>query len=606
MIAPRCTLPALAILLGVVLATTSALAFPGVLIAKGSEPRSIHSTHVIIMMKENIGVVTVMPDYDGPQTPFALLMPVPADVTLDRVKTMKREYIGRVEELTAPRYHEFYEKDPCESGEAQQEWERDLRVKTTGFLGGNQELSAPKVAPEFSLNFDTKYKDSEGEYTYSMIGGDEEGEGGKVYAGLDDFLNETGFELKGDARRALTRYQQRGMKILAAVVDPKMMELVAGGRGQLAGIHYWSAQPVTTIPSTLGLANSPGKQDLFVYVLHPDQRWEPKNYKYVYPPTNIELKFVIKQKGKERFVKERTGEVYNAIHDLIAEKNPQAFLYEFAWDTSGCGQPCPNEKLLYNELLTLGGIVFEDQLVSDEDKHPEPPEESEEDKKKFEEDLKAKELKPPEVKKAKKQHEEDRKELARRKALISRQHYVISRFHYRYDKSTLPRDVEIRASKHQIQGGVDIPKGPKPTISTKVEEITKPGKYSRFQARYNHYFKWDGEVKCEQPERWRWGKRWRHRRVWNKIWLALDLAHRRRNEIDPKEVVLTPLPELGINPVAEQPVADAGVEVPAPEKKSKGCGCQLPGQADGAGGGAAGLALLGLVLARRRRRRVVS
>jgi MYXO-CTERM domain-containing protein len=605
----RRTLAVLLVALVVMSMTTTASAFPGVFVTKNNEKRILHSTHYVLMQKGDTSVVTVAPDYEGPFTPFAIVMVVPGDVTPEHIKTMRRENLTRIESITAPRFHDFYEKDPCEPGEPQQEWQRDLSVKTTGFLGGNQEIGGKKAAREFSIDLNTKYKDSESEYRYHLIGGDataaseDNPQFGEGYPNLDAFLDATGFKMSADAKKAFAKYQKQGMKLLAIEVDTKMIEIGAKERAQLAGIRYWTKEKATTIQSTLGLANLDGKQDLFVYVLHPEQRFAPKNYGYTYPPTNIELKASIKVNGKNRVVKERIGEIYNALHDRIAAKHPNEFLYEFAWHTQGCGEPCPNEKLLVNELLMFGGEVFEEQLP-DEERNPEPPEETEEEKKAFEEELKAKELKPAEKIKAKKAHEEERKDLARRKGIIARQNFVLSRFHYRYDGSNLKKDVEIGAVGDHIRGGVGLPKGLEPKIEMGESKIKKKGETSKYQVRFNHYWEWDGQVKCEAPKRGRWGKRWRHKRVWNKIWVAVDLTNRRRNELDPSDVIETALPDLGISPKQEPTtVADAGVSVV--EEKKGGCGCRAPGQTRDAGSTMAGwvmLGLLGLAAAGRRRR----
>ncbi len=603
----RRTIGAFLAALVVVCSTATALAFPGVYVAKDDAKRILHSTHVILMQKGETSVVTVAPDYEGPFTPFAIVMVVPGDVTLDRIRTMRRENITRIESLTAPRFHDFYEKDPCEPGEPEQEWQRDLTVKTTGFLGGNQQMGSDrKVAREFSVDLSTKYKDSESEYRYHLIGGEpaeaseDNPQHGKGYADLDAFLSETGYKMSGEVKKALNGYQARGMRLLAIEVDTKMIEIGAKERAQLAGIRYFTSAKATTIQSTLGLNNLAAKQDLFVYVLHPEKRFAPTNYQYVYPPTNIELLANIKVNGKNRVVKERIGEIYNGIHDRIAAKYPDRFLYEFAWHTQGCGEPCPNEKLLANELLMLGGEVLEEQLP-EEVRHPEPPEETEEEKKAFEEELKEKELKPAEKRKAKKQREADRKELAWRKGVIERQNFVISRFHYRYDRANLKKDVEVGPANDHIRGGVALPQGLPPKIETGESKVSEKGQTSKYQVRFNHYWEWDGQVKCEAPKRGRWGKRWRHKRVWNKIWMAVDLPHRRRDEIEPAQVVVTPLPEWDIVMKEEAPAAaDAGVT--AVEEKKSSCGCRAPGAKDaGTSLGWLALCLFGIGVARRRR-----
>ncbi len=94
------------------------------------------------------------------------------------------------------------------------------------------------------------------------------------------------------------------MRLVVAQVDTNRIELVGGDRAQLSPIRFWTEQPYVKIPDRVGLINAGGKQqELIVYVLDPEQRYESKNYKNLFPPTNVEVDFS---------VKERIGEFYAA------------------------------------------------------------------------------------------------------------------------------------------------------------------------------------------------------------------------------------------------------------------------------------------------------
>jgi len=560
--------------------TAPAQAMPGFYVAKKGKAGIIHETHVAIMPKDDVTVVSVAPDYEGDLKPFAVVMPVPADVTVERVKTLKHEEADRLEKLTAPRFMEFWEMDPCDPGPLEQEWERSkLANAETAFLGGGQVGGEKKVAKELLLEVEPQFKD--GEYTYSVLSGDE----AKDAVG---WLKGKGYDVSDAAQKALAPYVDAGMNVLIAEVDTKRIELVGGDRAQLSPIRYWSETKVRKLPEKLGLLNLEGKQELFVYVISPNQRWEVKNYGNKFPPTNISVDFA---------VKERMGEYYAALQDRMLQKDPKSFLVEYAWPSDGCGHPCQNEPLLLHELLSLGGDVLE-QSVPDEEKNPEPPEMTEEEKKKQEAELK--ELKPADRPKAKKEAEAERKEIARRKALVARQKYVVTRLHQRYDASNLPDDPEFGPAAKGLEGGDHIPKGEKMEISTEVVPSSK----NQLQIRYNNFHPWAGMMKCEKPERWRWGKPPRTYRGLRKTWVAVDLTRKNRKQIDPDKVTITPIPELniaGITPGAADAGADAGTD-PAATKK-KGCGCSTPGAPSGS---PFALPLLGLLLGglglRRRRR----
>jgi hypothetical protein len=556
-----------------------ARAMPGFYVGKKATVGTAHATHIAVMVKEGATVVSVMPDYEGDLEPFALVMPVPSDVALENVKTIKREFVDRLEMMTAPRFMEFWEMDPCDPGPLEQEWERSkLASADTAFLGGGQIGGEKKVPKEMLLTVTPEYK--EGEYTFAVLAKEQA-------ADLRGWLQGRGYVLSDKAAAAVKPYVDSGMNLLVAEVDTKRVELVGGERAQLSPIRFATKTALRKLPERLGLLNLDKTQDVFVYVLAPTERYEVKNYKNIYPPTNISVDFAIK---------ERMGEFYNALIDLIQQKEPKAFLVEYAWPTEGCGQPCQNEPLLPHELLSLGGDVFE-TLVPEAELHPEPPALTEEEKKKQKAELEA--LKPAERSKAKKEMEADRKELYRRKALLERQQYVLTRLHHHYSADNLPDDPEIGPAPH-VQGGVMLPKGEKMEISTEVKTADK----SKFQTRYNNFHPWKGMMKCDKPERWRWGKPPRDYRGLRKTWVAADLTRKDRKQIDPKQMVITPVPELGLmgmQQVAVDAGSDGGTE--GEGAKKKGCGCEVPGAAGGGLGASLSVVALLLALGRRRESR---
>jgi MYXO-CTERM domain-containing protein len=535
-----------------------AAAMPGFFIGKGSTKRVLHTSHVVVMRKGDMSAVSVQADYDGPLDPFAIVLAVPADVTLERVHTLKRDFVDRVEQMSAPRFHEWWEMDPCEPGPAEQEWERRLTASTeSNFLGGGNMGGTPtgsekKVDKELFLKVDTEFK--EGEYKFSMLG---EGET------LEGWAKSKGFTLPQGAAAAVAPYLAQGMKLLLAEVDDKRVELVGGGRGQLSGIRYWSEKPVDKIPTRLSLLSSPGKQELLLYVLHPDQRFEAKNYANVYPPTNIEVDFV---------VKERMGEFYAALHDMMQAKNQTAFINEYAWHTAGCGEPCANAPLWIHEILTLGGDAFE-TIVPEEERHPKVPPLTAEEKKALKKEWDELKIPPKERREKEKQLIEERKTVARNKGLLERHKYIVTRLHHRYDNASLPKDPEIGPAGGHVKGGVDLPKGPKGELPTNATSAP----VSKLQTRYVFFHPWIGMQKCEKPERYKWGKAPRTYRGLRKIWIAEDLSRRNRTQIKPSAVVKTPIASLGLSGIPDvvpEGGADGGTEGAAEESK---CSCAVPG-----------------------------
>ncbi|MEO7033640.1 MAG: DUF2330 domain-containing protein [Polyangiaceae bacterium] len=564
-------------------AASSASAFPGFLTSKTGAEIKVNSTQVVLMKKGNQTAVSVMSDYEGGLEPFAMVLVVPADVTVERVTTLKREYVDRIDSLSAPRFHEYWEQDPCDPGPVEQEWQRNMKADaSTDFLGngaGNPQGSQ-KVAKELSL--DVKAQQKEGEYSFTLLGKDDK---------VSSWLKSKGYAVPAGAEQAVAPYLAAGMRLVVAQVDTNRVELVGGDRAQLSPIRFWTDQPYDTIPDRVGLLNSGGKQELLVYVLDPEQRYESKNYKNLFPPTNVEVDFA---------VKERIGEFYAALHDIILQKNPGSFLEEYAWPSDGCGQPCATEPLMISELLSLGADVFE-QSVSKDDKNPKPPELSKDEKDAFKEATK--DLKPKERKAKEKQAKDDRATVAARQALVARHKYVVSRMHYRYDDKTLPTDPKFGAASGAVEGGVAQPKGQKAQADTEV----LPAAQNKFQVRYNNFHPWVPVIQCPAPERYRWGKAPRDYRGLRKTWIAEDLTRKSRTQIKPAEMVRTPIPTLGLSGVAPAPAAsaaaDAGADAGAGAAAKSGgkCSCSVPGAPSRHGLVAMLSALAGLAFVRRRR-----
>ena len=85
------------LVLGLVTAASPAFALPGFIAGKGNTARVSNTTQVVLLEKGDHTVVTVWADYEGPLDQFALVLPVPADVDLEDVKTLKRDAIDKVD-----------------------------------------------------------------------------------------------------------------------------------------------------------------------------------------------------------------------------------------------------------------------------------------------------------------------------------------------------------------------------------------------------------------------------------------------------------------------------------------------------------------------------
>ncbi len=532
------------------------------LVAKDDAERSVSATTVVLMRYGGFSVVTLSAEYAGPLTPFAFLIPVPGDVRADAVKTLKRGVIGRVEAITAPRFHAFYEQDPCDERPLEQSWDEHVKVKGAGFLAPPG-LPPPDrhyaVSNEISLPVAATFKDRESEFTYAELRFD----GGEK---LRAALTARGYRITDVALASLGAAIHGGQKLLLAEVAPARVELSAGGRVELGGIRYFTREP-GALPAGVSGGNPRTPEDLFVFVFDRRGRVEVARQADVFPPLAVRV---------EPRVAEHLATAYDALFDAVAARHPGSFVTEYAFSTSGCGEPCPDVPLAPDELMTLGGDVLEAKTTTAKERAPEPADEPVLDRERFESHLA--ELMPKERPAAEREHRAERREIERRRALSARQTYVLTRLHRRDAPGQTRANWEL-VEAAPVTGGVGVPAG----ASGKLPTGVVPSSDNRVEVRFFALNPWPLGIDCSAPKRSRWGKRWASEaRAPRSVPLALDLPSARRDANVLTRALLTPLPELGLVPVAEAaPVSSASAPASgtAPSagangvtKKSTGCG----------------------------------
>jgi hypothetical protein len=534
-----------------------ARAFPGVLVAKDDGERGLRSTSIALMRHRGLSIVTLSAEYEGPLTPFAFVVPVPSDVRASAVKTVRRGLLSRVEALSAPRFHAFYEQDPCDEAPPDQGFDEHLKAKGAGFLAlpGLPPLDRHyAVSNEISVPVTATFKERESEFHYRDL----------VYAGTEKLkaqLIAAGYRV-GDAALELLGHELRaGQRLLLVEVSLSHVELAADNRVQLGGIRYVSREPVTKFDEALGRTKAPG-EDVFVYVFDRTSRYELANHENARVPLAVRV---------EPRAAEHLATVYDALFDAFAARHPDAYVTEFAWPTSGCGEPCPDVPLGPDELLTLGGDVLEAETTTPSERAPEPSEEPPLERERFEAHLA--ELGASERPAAVREHAAERREIERRRALVARQTYVLSRLHHRYVAGAERRDLEL-APARPLAGGTGIPRGARGEVALVASEAPE----NRLEVRFFALKPWTLGSACSSPARFRWGKRWASEaRAPRAVPLALDLASQSRDPRVLRETLLVSLPELGLTaaePSEPSVSAPARATEPAPSAspaKARGC-----------------------------------
>ncbi|MBA3539511.1 MAG: DUF2330 domain-containing protein [Deltaproteobacteria bacterium] len=544
-------LAALALAVGT-LTPSVADAFCGFYVSNGDQKMFNDATQVVLMHMNTRTVLSMQNNYKGPPEDFALVIPVPVVLHEGDVKTLDNGVFAHVEAMGAPRLVEYWEQDPCGTGD---ELSKDERAFPPQAMAAD---SAAMGSSSSGVTIEAKF--TVGEYNILILSA-------KDSTGLDTWLKQEKYKIPAGAEPLLRPYVESGMKFFVAKVDPKKVKFVpdtgpnqvgsATRRAALSPLRFHYDSDEFALPIRLGLANSSGTQDLIVNILAPQQRYEVANYKNVTIPTNIDVSAAMKDKF---------AAFYTALFDRTVEKHPGAVVTEYAWQATTC-DPCPGPALDQNDFLTLGADVLggakgQPTLYSNAD------------------------------------------------FVLTRLHA-----RYGKDSGpggTMIDDLRFKTAP-PIAGGREFlvkPAGTDPwsqdPSNMKLEEGSTPAPENNFQGRYAIRHAWTGPVACDKPIRKRWGGQ--DGRMAAAPQPAMNLAFAPRGEIKLQSVVQRDVPELDLKSEVTAviatpnppPVGSATTPAsPRPDIRPKsGCGCQTGSPSD-LGGLVMGLGVF--VWVRRRR-----
>ena len=414
-----------------------AKAFCGFFVSGANAELYNDATQVVLMRKGLRTVMSMSNTYQGPAEDFAMVIPVPVVLQKYQVKTLPSHAFERIDQLSAPRLVEYWEQDPCAQ---------------TLFVDMVKEASFKKT-----IRYEFESTDNEhgvtieaqfttGEYQILILSAREA-------SGLEQWLRNHKYSIPKGASKALAPYIQQGMKFFVAKVDIKKVKRDTDGVVILSPLRFDFESKELRLPVRLGLLNASGQQDLLVYILSPESRYEVANYKNIFIPTNLEV---------ENEVREDFGGFYIRLFDeALALEEGRAVVTEYAWQTTSC-DPCPVPPLTPSDIATLGGDI----LVG---------------------------MKPESMK------SQPQGSQSNPSFTSNFSPWVLTRLHTRYSAETLSEDL-IFVPARPVRGGRGT-NGAYKELPGAVEISQE----NQFQGRYiiRHY--WQGEVECDKPHYGVWG-----------------------------------------------------------------------------------------------------
>lgn len=250
-------------------------------------------------------VLTMEPAYDGPKVPISMIFPVPTAIGRDQVRTVPGSIFRNLDRLTAPRVQHVFPS-------CRRRRRRAARMSSArlagggggGGGGGGTEEPPVQVVDEWALD----------EYDISVLSATESN-------GLLDFVRERGLELPAAAEPALRAYIETGHRFVFATVDPTRAHTV-GDRMVLSPLQLSYESDDLVVPVRLGTINSPGEQELLLYVVARGEHYEVANRESVLAPTDLRI-------GRENAGS--AAELYGALMDEQFRQKPGAVVTEFAY-----------------------------------------------------------------------------------------------------------------------------------------------------------------------------------------------------------------------------------------------------------------------------------
>ena len=318
-----------------------AQAFCGFYAGKADANLFNEASQVVVVRDGKRTVISMLNDYKGPLSEFALVVPTPTTLQKGQVRVADKLTFERLDAYSSPRLAEYHDNDPCQ---VQFNWGYDAYpMRKNGALA----MSAPASAAPRAMNEMMRDKalgvTVEAQYTleeYDIVS-----LSATQSDGLETWLAQNGYKIPKGASAALRPYINQGMKFFVAKVNLK--EQLKTGYTTLRPLQFAFESDKFMLPMRLGMLNAPPDkaQDLIVYLLTRDGRVESSNYRTAKLPANVNL---------PHFVKPKFQDFYKALFDHEALKEQHRVVFtEYFWDMAWC-DPCAANPLSPQELRNAG------------------------------------------------------------------------------------------------------------------------------------------------------------------------------------------------------------------------------------------------------------
>jgi hypothetical protein len=288
-----------------------AQAFCGFYVGRADAQLYNHASQVVMVRDGDRTVLSLMNDYQGEPSDFALVIPVPVVLQQGQIHIGNRELFQRIDSYSAPRLVEYYDPSPCPLPMSEMKREMHMDAAVGAFAA-----RAQTEAKALGVTVDAQY--TVGEYDIVILSATQSD-------GLQTWLEQSGYHIPTGLGAALAPYIGQGMKFFVARVNLK--EHQRTGLSYLRPIQFAFESAKFMLPIRLGMINAQGPQDLILYVLSREGRVETTDYRTVKMPSGMDV---------PEFVQDEFGKFYQAAFDQQVKRDEMRAVYtEYVWNMGG-------------------------------------------------------------------------------------------------------------------------------------------------------------------------------------------------------------------------------------------------------------------------------
>ena len=312
------------------LLTPDATAFCGTYVGSAGADLYNSGSQIAIARQGDQTTLTLVNDYQGDLTDFALIIPVPEALTEQQVSLADDLIMAAADAYSAPRLVSYECDDVVEprgcSGDGCGPFanEYDLKRQADSSEGIADTV---EVVEAFTV----------GAYQFVVLDAEQS-------AGLYQWLDEQGYAVPAGGEALLDQYIDAGSYFLAAKVS---LEAVDADEVWLAPIQLRYSSEVFSLPIRIGTLASPGVQDLIVYTITDRDDGEVRVANY--PEVELEQECMWDPEGSTGL----GGYYQEQFDDAVDEAGGAGWFVEYSWSPSGC-DPCSSDPLTDSQLGALG------------------------------------------------------------------------------------------------------------------------------------------------------------------------------------------------------------------------------------------------------------